>query len=175
MQARATTGSAAASWPSPRASPTARVSHRRKFSKEVDSHGNVQLSGSGALGDLLAGEIKAQDRISRVRADTFGYLQRSFPGVVSEVGRARSAPRSARRPWDALCRRTRTARSRSDASRASATGRRSSGCRCGGSRATRSEMPARFINKAGNDVTQAFLDYAAPSSAPCRWSAVSRA
>jgi len=58
-------------------------------SKEVDSHGNVQLSGSGALGDMLAAEIKAKlgDKL-RVRADTFGYLQRSFLGVTSEVDAA---------------------------------------------------------------------------------------
>ena len=56
-----------------------------KFSKEVDSHGNVQLSGTGALGDLLATEIKKRTTITRVRADTFGYLQRSFPGIASEV------------------------------------------------------------------------------------------
>ncbi|MCS6770504.1 MAG: 6-phosphofructokinase [Kiritimatiellae bacterium] len=56
-----------------------------KFIKEVDSHGNVQLSGSGALGDLLAKEIREKAQISRVRADTFGYLQRSFVGVVSPV------------------------------------------------------------------------------------------
>ena len=58
-------------------------------SKEVDSHGNVQLSGSGALGDFLAGEVKARlGSKLRVRADTFGYLQRSFAGVVSEVDAA---------------------------------------------------------------------------------------
>jgi len=58
-------------------------------SGEVDSHGNVQLSGSGALGDFLAGVIK--ERLGaklRVRADTFGYLQRSFAGDVSEVDQA---------------------------------------------------------------------------------------
>jgi 6-phosphofructokinase 1 len=55
-------------------------------SKEKDSHGNVQLSGSGALGDLLAEEIKQKLGAKlRVRADTFGYLQRSFPGVISSV------------------------------------------------------------------------------------------
>jgi len=53
--------------------------------KERDSHGNVQLSGSGALGDLLAQEVKSKLGIKRVRADTFGYLQRSFVGVVSAV------------------------------------------------------------------------------------------
>jgi 6-phosphofructokinase len=58
-------------------------------SKEVDSHGNVQLSGSGALGDFLAAEIKARlGSDLRVRADTFGYLQRSFAGYASEVDAA---------------------------------------------------------------------------------------
>jgi len=57
---------------------------------EKDDHGNVQLSGSGALGDLLADLVK--DKLGarlgqklRVRADTFGYLQRSFAGVASTV------------------------------------------------------------------------------------------
>lgn len=58
-------------------------------SNERDSHGNVQLSGSGALGDFLAGAIKERlGRDLRVRADTFGYLQRSFAGLVSEVDAA---------------------------------------------------------------------------------------
>jgi 6-phosphofructokinase len=58
-------------------------------SGEKDSHGNVQLSGTGALGDFLAAEVKAKlgDKL-RVRADTFGYLQRSFAGYVSEVDAA---------------------------------------------------------------------------------------
>ena len=50
---------------------------------ERDSHGNVQMSGTGALGDYLARVLKEKANIKRVRADTFGYLQRSFPGVVS--------------------------------------------------------------------------------------------
>ena len=52
---------------------------------EHDAHGNVQLSGTGALADLLCEEIKAQLGIKRVRGDTFGYLQRSFIGCVSDV------------------------------------------------------------------------------------------
>lgn len=52
---------------------------------EKDSHGNVQMSGTGALGDYLAKYLKEKAAIKRVRADTFGYLQRSFPGVASEV------------------------------------------------------------------------------------------
>ena len=52
---------------------------------EKDSHGNVQMSGTGALGDYLAKYLKEKAAVKRVRADTFGYLQRSFPGVASEV------------------------------------------------------------------------------------------
>ena len=52
---------------------------------ERDAHGNVQLSGNGALADLLCDEIKAKLNIKRVRGDTFGYLQRSFHGCVSDV------------------------------------------------------------------------------------------
>ena len=52
---------------------------------ERDAHGNVQLSGSGALADLLCEQIKARLGIKRVRGDTFGYLQRSFTGCVSDV------------------------------------------------------------------------------------------
>ncbi len=62
---------------------------------EVDAHGNRQLSGSGALADYLTNLIKEklgkviEGRTGkapklRVRGDTFGYLQRSFPTIVSE-------------------------------------------------------------------------------------------
>jgi ATP-dependent phosphofructokinase / diphosphate-dependent phosphofructokinase len=52
---------------------------------ERDAHGNVQLSGTGALADLLCEEVKNKLGIKRVRGDTFGYLQRSFVGCVSKV------------------------------------------------------------------------------------------
>ena len=54
---------------------------------ETDAHGNVQLSGTGALADLLCAEIKSKLGIKRVRGDTFGYLQRSFAGCTSDVDR----------------------------------------------------------------------------------------
>jgi ATP-dependent phosphofructokinase / diphosphate-dependent phosphofructokinase len=62
-------------------------------SLEKDSHGNIQLSGTGALGDYMAGLITKKlqapgGKKLRVRADTFGYLQRSFPGFVSETDAA---------------------------------------------------------------------------------------
>ncbi len=53
--------------------------------KEKDDHGNIQLSGSGALGDALSNLVKDRLKIKRVRSDTFGYLQRSFMGCVSDV------------------------------------------------------------------------------------------
>ena len=131
------------------------------FTKEVDSHGNVQLSGSGALGDALANLIKTKTDITRVRADTFGYLQRSFPGVVSA----------------------------NDAKEAFAVGREAVKLATGGdvdgsvairrkkgkkyqvffervelrsvAKETR-HMPDEFIAANGCDVTKAFLDYARP-------------
>lgn len=51
---------------------------------QVDAHGNIQLSGSGALGDLLGDLLKEKltpkgGKPPRVRADTFGYVQRCWP------------------------------------------------------------------------------------------------
>jgi len=54
-------------------------------STEKDAHGNVQLSGTGALGDALGDLVRDRLKIKRVRCDTFGYLQRSFLGCVSEI------------------------------------------------------------------------------------------
>ncbi|MCX5662326.1 MAG: 6-phosphofructokinase [Planctomycetota bacterium] len=56
---------------------------------DKDAHGNVQLSGTGALGDYLAEAIKKSmarhQKKVRIRADTLGYLQRSFAGCTSPV------------------------------------------------------------------------------------------
>ncbi|NQU61952.1 MAG: 6-phosphofructokinase, partial [Rhodospirillales bacterium] len=61
-----------------------------KLAQEVekDAHGNVQLSGTGALADLLCASIREGTGLKRVRGDTFGYLQRSFLGCVSDVDQA---------------------------------------------------------------------------------------
>lgn len=67
----------------------------------MDAHGNIQLSGSGALGDGLADLIKkrltpAGGKAPRVRADTFGYLQRCWPEVsVVDAVEARGVGRHA--------------------------------------------------------------------------------
>jgi 6-phosphofructokinase len=54
---------------------------------ERDAFGNVQLSSSGALADLLCGQVSERLGMKRVRGDTFGYVQRSFAGCVSDVDR----------------------------------------------------------------------------------------
>ena len=137
-----------------------------KFSKEVDAHGNVQLSGSGALGDLLANEVKTKLQISRVRADTFGYLQRSFPGIVSAVD-AKEA-----RTVGGLAVKHAVAGQYMSGSVAI---RRKPGKKYqvyfelvplqSVAKETR-HMPAEFINDEGNNVTKAFIDYAAPIVGP---------
>ena len=135
------------------------------FVKESDSFGNVQLSGTGALGDLLAEQVRSKLKISRVRADTFGYLQRSFPTVVSAVD-AREA-----RAVAAVAVRTAVKIGGSG----SIAIRRKSGKRYGVTfecvslecvaRETR-ELPDSFLNAEGNGVTKAFLDYIRPLVGP---------
>ncbi len=132
-----------------------------KFSKEVDSHGNVQLSGTGALGDLLVAQLKEKTSIGRLRADTFGYLQRSFFGCTSTVD-AREARAVGAIAVKTACKGVTSGsiaikRKPGKAYKVSfervplkAVARDSR------------EMPAKFINKAGNDVTQAFINYASP-------------
>lgn len=58
------------------------IAAKLKENITYDAHGNIELAG-GELGKMLAKKIKETIRASRVRADTFGYLQRSFAGTVS--------------------------------------------------------------------------------------------
>jgi 6-phosphofructokinase 1 len=137
-----------------------------KFSKEVDSHGNVQLSGTGALGDLLAQEIKNRTKITRVRADTFGYLQRSFPGLVSAVDAKEARTVGMLAVKEAL---------KGKEPSGSIAIRRKPGKKyavyfervplANVSKETR-HVPDEFIAKEANDITQAFLDYAGPIVGP---------
>jgi 6-phosphofructokinase len=127
---------------------------------ERDAHGNVQLSGTGALADFLASQVKDKLKIKRVRADTFGYLQRSFPGIQSpvDVNEARRCGQHA----------VRCAMKRDNGSVAM---RRAPGDKYAVTlfrtelknvaEKTKS-MPAEFINPDGNGVTRAFIDYALP-------------
>jgi 6-phosphofructokinase len=133
-----------------------------KYTKEVDSHGNVQLSGTGALGDLLAGIVKEKAGIKRVRADTFGYLQRSFPGIASSSDAMEARLVGAAALQAAVCD---DISSGSIAIKRKATKKYAVEFEVVPLRSVAKEtrhMPDEFINKAGNDVTQAFIDYARP-------------
>ncbi len=132
------------------------------FTQETDSHGNVQLSGTGALGDLLAKVVKEQAGIKRVRADTFGYLQRSFPGIASETDAMEARLVGAVAVQAAVCD---GVRSGSVAIKRKPTKKYGVDFEVVELRQVAKEtrhMPDAFINKAGNHVTQAFLDYARP-------------
>jgi 6-phosphofructokinase 1 len=135
------------------------------FIKEVDSHGNAQLSGSGALGDFLAAEIKARTAIKRVRADTLGYLQRSFPGIASptDAAEARAVGTTAVQTAVAGIADGSIAIRRLPGAEYAVEYRRVPLKSV--ARETR-HMPASFINKAGNNVTAAFVAYAAPIVGP---------
>jgi 6-phosphofructokinase 1 len=133
-----------------------------KYTKEVDSHGNVQLSGTGALGDLLAGIVKEKAGIKRVRADTFGYLQRSFPGIASSTDAMEARLVGVAALQAAVCD---DILSGSIAIKRQATKKYAVDFEVVPLRSVAKEtrhMPDEFINKAGNDVTQAFIDYARP-------------
>jgi len=126
---------------------------------EKDAHGNVQLSGTGALGDALGKVIKDRLKIKRVRSDTFGYLQRSFLGIVSEVDQAEAREVGEKAAQFAIWNNV-------DGSVAiRRTGDYSVDYfltpLASVARETKS-MPRTFINEAGNGVTTDFLNYARP-------------
>ncbi|ODA66322.1 Pyrophosphate--fructose 6-phosphate 1-phosphotransferase [Methyloligella halotolerans] len=132
---------------------------------ERDAHGNIQLSGTGALGDGLSDLVKKGltpegGKAPRVRADTFGYLQRCWP-VPSTVDaeEARAVGRHAAEL---------AAKGESHASvilvrSGNGTGYRSACSQTNLSNVARHtrHMPAEFIS-GSNDVTEAFYDYCEP-------------
>ncbi len=145
----------------------ANLAERLGHTVERDSHGNVQLSGSGALGDFLAEYIKKnvssgkRGKKLRVRADTYGYLQRSFAGYASEVDQAeaRECGRKAAElalsgdiDGTVVMKRAKTKSYKVTFERAELKDV---------ARHTK-DLPKKFINKAGNNITKAYVDYAMP-------------
>ncbi len=128
---------------------------------ETDAHGNIQLSGTGAVADFLAGEVKSKLKVNRVRADTFGYLQRSYPGMQSpvDVAEARWCGRHA-------------VQFAMEADNGSVAIKRTGNGKDYAVELFRTElknvaehtkpMPDEFINEEGNGVTEAFIEYAMP-------------
>lgn len=126
---------------------------------EKDDHGNLQLSGSGSLGDMLSKMIKEKLNISRVRSDTLGYIQRNFIGAISDVDahEAREVGEKAAQfaIWDNV-----------DGSIVlDRTGDYSINYRLAQLHEIAGKtkyMPDKFINAAGNGVTPEFIRYARP-------------
>ncbi len=128
---------------------------------EHDAHGNVQLSGTGALADFLANKIRAELKIKRVRADTFGYLQRSFAGLQSETDVVEARE----------CGRLAVLYSMKDDNGSVAMKRTGNGDKYAVeyfrtdlstvAEHTKS-VPDEYINAAGNGMTDAFIKYAKP-------------
>jgi len=129
--------------------------------KEVDSHGNVQLSGTGTLADFLARQIKDKLGVKRVRCDTLGYVQRCFAGFQSRVD-ADEARRCGRKAVELSM----VEGSGSVAIKRVGTGEnyaveliRTELCKV----AKKSKyVPDEFINSEGNGITRSFTEYAMP-------------
>jgi 6-phosphofructokinase 1 len=128
---------------------------------EADAHGNVQLSGTGSLADFIAARIKAELRVKRVRADTFGYLQRSFAGLRSTVD-----AREAR--W---CGRHAVQFAMQELGGSVAIRRLGNGkdyavelfrTELSNVAENTKSMPDEYINAEGNGITEAFIEYAMP-------------
>lgn len=131
-------------------------------SGETDSHGNVQMSGTGALGDALATILKSKANVKRVRADTFGYLQRSFPGIASKVDQAEARAAGAAAVKAAL---------KGELTKGTIAIVREEGKKykiayapvpvANAAKYTRS-VPKEYIARNGHDVTDKFLEYVRP-------------
>lgn len=127
---------------------------------EKDAHGNIQLSGTGVLADFFAAQVKALLKIKRVRADTFGYLQRSFAGLQSavDVKEARLCGRQAvkyslnMQSGSVAMKRLKGAKYAIElfATELSSVAEKTK------------SLPNEYINSEGNGVTDAFVKYALP-------------
>lgn len=126
---------------------------------EKDSHGNITMSGTGALGDLLTQTVKKSLKISRVRSDTFGYIQRCFLGSASPVDQQEAREVGEKAVQFAL----------TNNCNGSVTIHRTGDYAVDYKMTPLVEvagktkyMPDEFINAAGNNVTPAFKNYLRP-------------
>lgn len=130
----------------------------------TDSHGNLQLSGSGALGDLLVKYVEDHTKHDdmRVRTDTLGYAQRSFLGVRSEfdaktarmVG-AEAVKYALKGDIDGSVTIRRIGEGKEAVCETDLVKLREVAKHT-------QDLPDEFIAESGNDITQSFIDYAKP-------------
>lgn len=125
---------------------------------ETDAHGNPYLGGS-ALGELLGNEVKKKLNIGRVRADTFGYLQRCFVSCVSDIDLMEAREVGERAAQFALWEDVDGSVTIQRTGKYSVDYQLRSLKEIGGKTRT---MPDEFINEKGNYVTEAFYQYCRP-------------
>jgi 6-phosphofructokinase 1 len=138
------------------------IAAKLKENVRRDSHGNIELAG-GELGDMLSKSIKENLNIGRVRADTFGYLQRSFPGSISDTDQKEARLAGMAAVQFAMMEEYQSGSVIID---------RIDGAdeyeiqytltKLENIAAKTKHMPDEFINEQGNNITDAFIKYAEP-------------
>lgn len=126
---------------------------------EKDAHGNVTMSGTGALGDLLTDAVKKGLKISRVRSDTFGYIQRCFLGCASDVDQQEAREAGEKAVQFALSRNCDGSVTIHRVGDYAVEYKLTPLAEVAGKT---KYMPDDFINAAGNHVTDAFKNYLRP-------------
>lgn len=125
---------------------------------DKDPHGNVELAG-GALADMLTKVVKEKLGLKRVRGDTFGYVQRSFLGCVSDVDQREAREVGEKAVQHAMWSGRDGSISIHRAGNYAAEYQLTDLKQIAG---LTKVMPDSFINAAANGVTPAFHDYLAP-------------
>jgi 6-phosphofructokinase len=127
---------------------------------KTDEFKNILLAG-GTLAEFLAARIEDRLKVKRVRADTFGYLQRSFAGLQSlvDVREAQlcgqAAVKYAMKEISGSVAIQRTGSDKNYSARLFLTELENVA-------GDTKSMPDEFINAEGNGVTEAFVQYAKP-------------
>ena len=132
------------------------------FVAQYASEAALQIDGVVSLVPSFAVALKEKAGVKRVRADTFGYLQRSFPGIASKVDQAEARAAGAVAVKAAL---------KGELSKGTVAIVREEAKKykvafapvpiANAAKYTRS-VPKEYIAKNGHDVTEAFLEYARP-------------
>jgi len=132
-----------------------------------DAFGHIQLSGTGTMADILAAAVKIAafkefGKPARCRADTFGYLQRSYAGEASPVD-AKEAEMVGRKAVAYAIKKDVDGSVALRAERSGGKYRAWAEINSLDSVAGKERcLPKEFINPEGNGVTPAFADYAMP-------------
>jgi len=130
-----------------------------------DAFGHYQLSGTGVLADYLTARVKEAVDAGRVRGDTFGYPQRSFPGMQSPTD-AREARRVGRDAVRYACKGDVDGSVAIKRDKGRAYKVHTEVVPLEAVAGKNREVPAKYIAKGGNDIREGFIDYVRPLVGP---------